>query len=139
VTLDPKTVKTISLMLVAVTAVTFGDIFMSQAMKSIGEIKIATNSVSAFLRSIFGTGFKVFTTPKVWLAISLMATFFFLWLTVLSFADLSYALPMTALTYVLNGALVGPLLGETVTPARWAGIILIAMGVALVSVTGKPP
>lgn len=133
-TLDPKTIKTISLMLVAVTAVTFGDIFMSQAMKSIGEIKITG------LRSLFATGLKIFTTPKVWLAISLMATFFFLWLTVLSFADLSYALPMTALTYVLNGALVGPLLGEAVTPARWAGILLIAVGVALVSVTGaKPP
>lgn len=132
-TLDPKTVKTISLMLVAVTAVTFGDIFMSQAMKGIGEVKITG------LRSLFDTGFRVFTTPKVWLAISLMATFFFLWLAVLSFADLSYALPMTALTYVLNGALVGPLLGETVTPARWAGIVLIAMGVALVSITsGKP-
>lgn len=133
-TLDPKTLKTIGLMLVAVTAVTFGDIFMSQAMKNIGEIKITG------VRSLLETGFKIFTTPKVWLAISLMATFFFLWLAVLSFADLSYALPMTGLTYVLNGALVGPLLGETVTPARWAGIILIALGVGLVSVTsGKPP
>ena len=128
--LDPKTVKTLCLMLVAVTAVTFGDIFMSQAMKSLGEVKVTG------LRSLWDTGVRVFTTPRVWLAISLMATFFFLWLTVLSYADLSYALPLTALTYVLNGLLVGPMLGESVGTLRWAGILFIAIGVALV--TGSP-
>jgi len=42
-------------------------------------------------------------------------------------------MPLTALTYVLNAILVGPVLGEHVSLTRWVGTILIAAGVALVT------
>ena len=119
--------KTLSLMLIAVIAVTIGDIWMSQAMKGIGEVKITG------LRSIWDTGVRFFTTPKVWMAISCMATFFFLWTSVLSWADLTYVLPLTALTYVFNALLAPSMLGEQVSGTRWAGVFLIALGVAIVA------
>ncbi len=128
--------KIVLVMTVAVTAVTFGDIFMAQAMRSVGPLGLANlSSPSAFLATIL----RIFGTPKVWLAISCMATFFFLWQAVLSWGvDLSYVLPMTALTYVMNAFLAGPLLGEAVTPQRWAGTLLIFLGVILVTLTSKP-
>jgi len=51
----------------------------------------------------------------------------------LSWADLSYVLPVTSMGYVLV-ALVGRLLlHEQITARRWTGIALIMTGVALVS------
>ena len=55
----------------------------------------------------------------------------------LSWADLSYVLPVTAFGYVLNALLGRLFLGENVTPARWAGTLLIMGGVVLVGM-GNP-
>jgi drug/metabolite transporter (DMT)-like permease len=56
-------------------------------------------------------------------------------MTLLSWADLSYVLPVTSIGYALS-ALAGRLfLHETVTPSRWAGILAIVVGVALVART----
>ncbi|MEW6278199.1 MAG: DMT family transporter, partial [Candidatus Eremiobacterota bacterium] len=131
----PELAKTILIMLIAVTAVTFGDIFMSQAMRTVGEVRITGWA------SLWDTGVRVFSTPKVWWAIACMATFFFLWQAVLSWSELSYVLPMTALTYVFNAFLAGPMLNEKVTPLRWVGTLLIFLGVFLVTLThsGAPP
>jgi len=59
-------------------------------------------------------------------------------MTLLSWADLSYVLPVTAIGYVLV-ALVGHiLLDERIPMKRWAGIALIVAGVALVSLGTAP-
>jgi uncharacterized membrane protein len=60
-----------------------------------------------------------------------------LWLTsrmaLLSWADLSYVLPVTAVGYVLVALSGRVLLHEQITVQRWTGITLIMAGVALVS------
>jgi len=59
-------------------------------------------------------------------------------MALLSWADLSYVLPVTAIGYVLV-ALEGVwFLGERITAHRWAGIVLIVAGVALVGVATEP-
>lgn len=123
--------RTVGVMLVAVVAVTAGDLFMAQGMKAVGEIRLDG------LASLGRTAWRILRTPKIWAAISMMASFFFLWLSVLSWADLSLALPMTALTYVLNALLAGPVLGERVTLLRWLGTLLIFAGVLLVTLSGE--
>jgi drug/metabolite transporter (DMT)-like permease len=58
-------------------------------------------------------------------------------LALLSLADLSYVLPVTAIGYVL-AALIGKyFLNEIVTPQRWIGTLLICLGAALVSSTSQ--
>jgi len=121
--------RTLMLMSIAVIAVTLGDIWMSQTMKSVGQIKISNFSD---LLSVAG---RVLSIPKFWLAVAGMATFFFIWTSILSYADLTFVLPMTALTYVLNAILAPWLLNEVVTPTRWAGVMLISAGVALVALS----
>jgi len=58
-----------------------------------------------------------------------------MYLTLLSRADVSQILPMTALDYIVVALLAQVFLAEPVTGARWAGILLIVTGVALVSRT----
>jgi drug/metabolite transporter (DMT)-like permease len=54
-------------------------------------------------------------------------------MTLLSWADLSYVLPVTSIGYVLVALTGKVFLHEQVSQKRWAGILLIVLGVALVS------
>jgi uncharacterized membrane protein len=76
---------------------------------------------------------RALSNPWLLLGVALQATFFFTYLTLLSRADVSLVLPMTAVDYIVVALLAQHLLGEDITAARWAGIGLIVLGVFLVS------
>ena len=122
--------KTLITMLMAVTAGTVGDILLAKGMKEMGDIS-AMN-----LRGILDAAFKALTTPKLIMGTAMLAIFFFLWLAVLSWEDLSVALPMQALNYVLVAFLSQYFLHETVTPLRWAGTLLVCVGVMMITKSG---
>ena len=119
--------KTFIIMLMAVTAGTVGDILLAKGMKELGDIS-AMN-----LRGILNVALQALTTPKLIIGTTMLAIFFFLWLAVLSWEDLSVALPMQALNYVLVAFLSQYFLGEVVTPLRWAGTILVCIGVMMIT------
>ncbi|MGE0884900.1 MAG: EamA family transporter [Blastocatellales bacterium] len=121
--------KTFVVLFVAICAQTFGDVCLTKGMKSVGEV----NTLDPAL--LFRIGVQVFTTPYVWLGIFILAIFFGLYLVALSWADLSFVLPMTAFGYVMNALMSWQLLGEHVSPARWIGTLIICFGVAIVSRT----
>jgi drug/metabolite transporter (DMT)-like permease len=76
--------------------------------------------------------------PWVALGVVLLVLWMLSRMAMLSWADLSYVLPVTAIGYVLV-ALVGRIfLREQISPKRWAGIALIVAGVALVSAGTAP-
>jgi drug/metabolite transporter (DMT)-like permease len=58
-------------------------------------------------------------------------------MAMLSWADLTYVLPVTALGYVISAILGWAFLAETITAARWAGVFLIVAGTTLVGL-GDP-
>lgn len=122
--------KTIIVMLLAVTAGAVGDIFLTQGMKSFGDL-----SAKGF-GEIIEVVFRALTTPRLILGTVLQAVYFGLWLAVLSWEDLSVALPLQALNYILVAFLSKWYLGEEVTSLRWAGICLIIVGVGLVTRSG---
>ncbi len=66
-------------------------------------------------------------------AVSMMAVSFFAFLTLLSRADLSFAVPATAASYVIETLVARRLLNERVNWKRWAGAGLVACGVALLA------
>jgi drug/metabolite transporter (DMT)-like permease len=68
------------------------------------------------------------------LAVCFMAISFFAFMKLLSIADLSFAVPVTAASVVLETVLARLLLREIVNPMRWAGAICVACGVALLVV-----
>ncbi|HTU44975.1 MAG TPA: EamA family transporter [Bryobacteraceae bacterium] len=62
-----------------------------------------------------------------------------LWLlsrmALLSWADLSFVLPLTGLGYILNAVLGHLFLNESITPAHWIGTFLVFAGTAMVGST----
>jgi drug/metabolite transporter (DMT)-like permease len=70
--------------------------------------------------------------PWVALGVLLMVVWMLTRMALLSWADLSYVLPVTAVGYVFVAIVGKVLLNEQITMQRWAGIGLIVAGVALV-------
>jgi drug/metabolite transporter (DMT)-like permease len=73
------------------------------------------------------------SNPWVLAGIICLMAFFASYLTALSWADLSYVLPATALGYVVLTLLGKYFLHENVTPMRWLGVLLISSGVGWVT------
>jgi drug/metabolite transporter (DMT)-like permease len=71
----------------------------------------------------------------MWIGIGLEAVGFFSLLALLSWADVSVVVPATALSYVTGACGAKFLLNEKVAPLRWAGVLLVCLGVALVSIS----
>ncbi len=119
----------LNLILLAVVVVTgaMGEVFSTQAMKHAGEIH--TLHVGRLLR-ILGRAFR---HPRFALSLLLMAVSFFTYLVFLARTDLSFAVPATALGYVVESLVARSMLGEQLNGRRWAGILVVCAGVALVS------
>jgi uncharacterized membrane protein len=73
--------------------------------------------------------------PFVAIGVTLLLVWLLSQMALLSWADLSYVLPVTSIGYVL-AALAGYLfLHERISTARWSGVALIMMGVLMVGRT----
>ena len=101
------------LVAIMVTSTVIGDVLQSKEMK-----KGIPHARRAYLA----------------LAIAFMAVSFFAFVKLLSIADLSFAVPASAATVVLETILAKLLLKEQVDIRRWAGAGLVACGVALLAV-----
>lgn len=121
--------KTLLVLFFAICAQVLGDICLTKGMKSVGEVNTLDPA------ALFHLGVQVFTTPVIWLGIAMLLVFYLLYLVALSWADLSFVLPVTAFGYVLNALLSWQLLGEHVPLTRWLGTAIISVGVAVVSHT----
>ena len=102
---------------------TAGDSLLARGMKEVGSISL--HNFSGLLLAILN--------PWVAVGILLLLAFFSCYMSALSWADLTYVLPATSLSYVLV-AFVGKFrLHEAISSTRWIGIALIAVGVGLVA------
>jgi len=68
--------------------------------------------------------------------ITVLALSMYAQLSMFTWSDLSYVVPVTATGYVITAILGQVFLSEGVSLVRWAGIVLISFGVLLVSETG---
>ena len=101
-----------------------GNSALTHGMKMLGDIG---NSPLALIGALFH--------PWVALGVALLILWTLTMMALLSWADLSYVLPVTAIGYVLTALSGKYLLGETVPVEHWAGIFLITSGVVLVGLT----
>lgn len=100
-----------------------GDTLLARGMKETGSISLQ------HLSSIF----LVVLRPGVALGILFLFAFFACYLTALSWADLTYVLPATSLSYVLVALVARFWLHENVSLSRWLGVVLISLGVGFVT------
>jgi len=101
----------------------FGDVMLKRGMTDVGAIHLHQ----------WQHVFTAVLNPWILLGIACLAGFFYSYLTALSWADLSYVLPATALGYVVTTVLSRYFLHEHISPWRWAGVLLISFGVGLVT------
>ena len=102
-----------------------GNSFLSRGMRSVGEL-ISLSPVP-YIRALFN--------PWVAVGVTLLILWLLSHMAMLSWADLSYVLPVTSIAYVLVAVVGRIFLHEHVSFTRWAGIALITAGVALVGQT----
>lgn len=74
-------------------------------------------------------------SPYVALGIVFLVVWLLSRMALLSWADMSYVLPITAIGYIANALLGRFVLQEQVSTTRWMGTVLIAVGTLLVSLT----
>jgi drug/metabolite transporter (DMT)-like permease len=116
-----------ALVAVIVAATTVGDILKAKSMKEHGE-------VHEFGLGALGRMLAILARNKMVIAsIVCMAISFFAFMALVSVSDLSFAVPATAITYVLETILARYLLKEQITWVRWTGAYLVACGVALLA------
>ncbi len=120
------TMRGIVFLAMIVLSGTAGDLCVSRAMKHIGEVKKFTP------RHLLGVLLRAFRVGWMWLGLALMTVAFFSLLAILSWENVSFVVPATALNYAVGALGARFLLGERVSAKRWGGVLLVCCGVALV-------
>ena len=118
--------KTRIFTVIVVLSNVLGNSFLSRGLRGVGEL-ISLSPLPYVKALLFN--------PWVALGASLLILWLLSHMALLSWADLSYVLPVTAIGYVLVALAAKIFLHEHVSPWRWAGIALIVAGVTLVSQT----
>jgi len=114
------------LLAVVVLAGTGGDLLVTRVMKKVASgqpwtWRVAPHRIAGAL-----------SQGQFWMAIGLMALAFLSFITVLSWAAVSFVVPATAANYIVGTLGARVLLRERVSKTRWAGMLLVAAGVVLV-------
>ena len=112
---------------IVVTATVIGDLLQSLEMRRHGEIRLSDP------RGLRRAAATLARKKYLILAIVFMALSFFAFMTLVQTADLSFAVPASAASFVVETILARVVLKEQVDARRWAGAALVACGVYLVA------
>ncbi|HEX4950339.1 MAG TPA: bacteriohopanetetrol glucosamine biosynthesis glycosyltransferase HpnI [Blastocatellia bacterium] len=118
--------KTFLLLAMLIVFSSLGEILSARGMKQIGEVSFRP-------RLLLRTIPRLFTNGNLIAGVACLAFSFFSFLSLLSYADLSYVVPLTAVGYITNTIGAKFLLHERISKARWWGTLLVTLGVAIIS------
>jgi drug/metabolite transporter (DMT)-like permease len=122
--------KTMFMVLLMVVCASAGDLLLKRGMSQMGEVHLTRPGLwRAFLSTL--------DNPTIWLGILFLVGYTLCYMTAVSWADYSYVMPAGAFGYALQTILAVFILQEVVVAKRWAGVVLIVLGVLLVGQT-KP-
>ncbi|HEV3374519.1 MAG TPA: hypothetical protein VG051_02380 [Candidatus Acidoferrum sp.] len=120
-------IRDVLMLAVLVFGSTGGEIAITHGMKAVGEpSRLRPMAVLKFLGRALGNGW-------FWAGVPLMALSFYSLLVLLSWEPISFVIPASALSYVVGTFGAKYILGEEISAARWAGVIFVCAGVALVA------
>ena len=119
--------KTATLIAIIVMATSLGDVLIASGLRRVGEI------TSWKPRDLISFGQKLLSSTPFLGGISFMAVSFVAFMIVLSWADLSLVVPATSISYVMTTFGAKFYLKEKISRLRWAGTLLVCLGVGLIS------
>jgi drug/metabolite transporter (DMT)-like permease len=111
---------------IMVAGTVLGDVLQSHEMKRTGAQQPDARGLLSLIQHIGRRG------PLI-LAIASMAISFFAFMALLQRAPMSFAVPASAITFVVETLLARFFLGEVVGRRRWVGTLLVALGVLLLA------
>jgi len=115
---------------IVIFAGTGGEMLVAYAAKEIARRRPVTRpAVIHFVGQAVRPG-------VMWIGLGLQALAFFALLALLSWADVSFVVPATALNYVVGAAGSALFLRERVDRVRWAGVLLVCLGVGVMFASG---
>lgn len=103
-----------------------GQVVLKKAMLAIGVLTPTADAIPSIV-------LRIVTSPLVIIGMSCYVLGSFFWLITLSRAQLSFAYPFASLSYILIFAAAWLFYGETISPWRLAGMLVICVGVALIA------
>jgi multidrug transporter EmrE-like cation transporter len=123
-------IRSLLVFLLFLLASTGGEIAITYGMKATGEpARLRLKPLLLFLgRAVRNVWF--------WVGLPQLALSFYLLLLLLSWQPISLVIPASALNPYVFGTLAAKyILGEQISPLRWAGVTLVCAGVALVALS----
>jgi drug/metabolite transporter (DMT)-like permease len=123
--------RTFVVILIATISAAIGEVLLSYGMRKNGEVDLSVPS--QWIDLIL----SVVRNPYVLAGVVLLAVFFFLYLASLSWDDISYVMPLTAMSFIFVALMAKYVLKEDVSWHRWAGTVLIVIGIAFVGLENK--
>ena len=116
---------------------TFGLVLAVVLLNAVGNLSMAWGMTHLAAIALLNPldYLKAMLNPYVALGIVLLILWLLTRMTLLSWADLSFVLPLTGLGYVLAAVFGRVFLNESVTASRWIGTFLVFFGTALVGMT----
>ena len=109
-----------------VAAGTGGELCVSRAMKVVGEVH--DFRPAALVRFVF----RAMRVSWMWIGVAMMTLAFFSLLAMLSIENVSFVVPVTALSYAAGALGAMLFLHERIGPQRWLGVAIVCAGVTLV-------
>jgi drug/metabolite transporter (DMT)-like permease len=103
------------------------DLVNTAGMRSHGEVHDLRP------RAVGGLVARLARNPRILVGLIALAVGFFALMALLSIAKLSFAIPATAASYVVETLLAKYLLHEKINRKRWAGALLVTFGVILLA------
>src|SRR6266568_4003201 len=119
--------KLLLILLVGLVFEATGVVMLKKGINQIGEVQ---KIVPAEVFRIIKAGAA---NPTVLLGVFFEALFFACLLILMSKSDITFLWPLTALSFVMTTFAALVFLGEKVSPVRWAGVVFIMIGAALIS------
>jgi len=115
------------IVMILIASTTLGDVARARGMKNHGEVReFHPGAISSALWTLARNRWVILSTCS-------MAISFFSFVRLVSIAPLSFAVPVSAATFIPETILARFFLRENVDWRRWAGAGLIAAGVVLIS------
>ena len=119
--------KLLLILLIGLVCETTGVVLLKKGMTRIGNVQITG---AAEILRVIKAGV---TEPQILWGVFFEALFFFCLLILMAKSEISFLWPLTALSFVFATFGAMWFLHEKVSPVRWAGVVLIMMGAALIS------
>src|SRR6195256_2070672 len=115
------------LVAIIVLATTTGEVLQAMGMRRHGEIHDFRPGALGRVASALAKSRYILA------AVGAMAISFFAFMALVSIAELSFAVPVTAASYIFETILAKYLLKEYIGWKRWTGVLLVACGVTLLA------